>query len=79
MNKIDREINISNTWLTKREAAKYLGVSESTIYNLESEGTLRGYRINNDSKRPIVRFKREDLDEMLMRRQKGRPRQIDVN
>jgi len=64
-------------WLNKEEAAKYLSVCESTIDNLESRGMLKGYRIYLGKKKPIVRFKQEDLDSLFVRRQKGRPRQVD--
>lgn len=75
MPEFNKDNDSTSPWLTKQQAAKYLGVSESTIYNLECGGTLKAYRINSDSKRPIVRFKKQDLDELLMTRQRGRPRQ----
>ena len=67
-------------WLTKKEAAEYLSVCESTIDNLESSGLLIGKRIylKLSSKKPIVRYKQEDLDALFERRQKGRPRQADT-
>lgn len=61
-------------WLTKKKAAEYLGVCESTIENLESRGFLRGHRIYLNGKKPILRFKSEDLDRVF-ERQRGRPRQ----
>ncbi|MCJ7645308.1 helix-turn-helix domain-containing protein [bacterium] len=61
-------------WLTKKEAAEYLRVCENTIDNLESEGMLKGYRLYI-GKKPIVRFKQEDLDNLFLKRQKGRPRE----
>ena len=65
------------SWLTKKEAAKHLSVCESTIDNLESEGLLVGRRIYRrpDGKKPIVRYKQEDLDSLFEKRQRGRPRQ----
>ena len=64
-------------WLTKKEAADYLSVCESTIDNLESAGLLMGRRIyrRRDGKKPIVRYKQEDLDRLFEKRQRGRPRQ----
>ena len=64
-------------WLTKKEAAEYLRVCENTIDNLESEGMLKGYRLYI-GKKPIVRFRQEDLDNLFVRRQKGRPRQVEI-
>jgi excisionase family DNA binding protein len=65
------------SWLTKREAAEYLRVCENTIDNLESEGMLKGYRLYI-GKKPIVRFKQEELDNLFLKRQKGRPRQVEI-
>lgn len=65
------------SWLTKKEAAKYLSVCESTIDNLESEGLIEGKRIYRkpNGKKPIVRYKQEDLDHLFEKRPRGRPRQ----
>lgn len=60
-------------WLSKEQAAKHLGVCKSTIENLESRGMLKGYRLFVGSKKPIVRFRQEDLDNLFLKRPKGRP------
>ena len=67
-------------WLTKKEAADYLSVCESTIDNMESAGMLKGRRLylKPGAKRPIVRYRKEDLDALFERRQKGRPRQTEI-
>jgi len=67
-------------WLTKKEAAKYLSVCESTIDNMESNGLLIGKRIylRPNGKKPIVRYKQEDLNNLFEKRQRGRPRQTEV-
>jgi hypothetical protein len=62
-------------WLSKKEAAEYLGVCESTIDNLESRGMLEGRRVYLGKKRPIVRYQQSDLDDLFLRRQRGRPRE----
>jgi len=66
-------------WLTKKEAGKYLSVCESTIDNLGSNGLLVGKRIylKPNGKKPIVRYKQEDLDNLFEKRQRGRPRQTE--
>ncbi|MCJ7459879.1 MAG: helix-turn-helix domain-containing protein [candidate division Zixibacteria bacterium] len=64
-------------WLTKKEAAEYLRVCENTIDNLDSRGMLKGHRLYI-GKKPIVRFKQEDLDNLFLKRQKGRPRQVEI-
>jgi hypothetical protein len=61
-------------WLSKKESAEYLGVCESTIDNLESGGMLKGHRIYL-GKRPIVRYRQSDLDDLFLKRQRGRPRE----
>jgi len=65
-------------WLSKEEASKYLGVCKNTIDNLESRGILKGYRVYLGAKKPIVRFRQEDLDNLFLKRPKGRPRQEEV-
>ena len=71
---------MSMSWFTKKEAAEYLRVSESTIDNLESAGKLEGRRLylKPGAKRAIVRYRKEDLDALFEKRQKGRPRQTEV-
>lgn len=67
-------------WLTKKQAAEYLNVCESTIDNMESAGLLRPKRLylKPGAKRAIVRYRQEDLDRLFERRQKGRPRQVEI-
>lgn len=62
-------------WMTKKEAAEYLSVCESTVDNMESAGILKGHRVYLGSKRPIVRYRQSDLDDLFLKRQRGRPRQ----
>ena len=66
-------------WLTKKEAAEYLSVCESTIDNLESRGLLKGHRLYLGDKRPIVRYRQSDLDDLFLKRQRGRPRREEVS
>lgn len=61
------------SWLTKKQAADYLGVCKSTIDNLESKGILLGHRLYLGSHKPIVRYKQEDLDNLFLKKPKGRP------
>lgn len=67
------------SWLSKKEAAKYLGVCKSTIENLESRGLLKGHRLYLGDKRPIVRYLKSDLDDLFLKRARGRPRQTEVS
>jgi hypothetical protein len=64
-------------WLDKKKAAEYLDVCTSTIENMESVGLLEGHRVylSRKRKKPIVRYKQEDLDALFEKRQRGRPRQ----
>ena len=68
------------SWLTKKEAAKYLSMCESTIDNLESNGLLVGKRIylKPNGKKPIVRYKQEELYSLFEKRKRGRTKQIEV-
>ena len=65
--------------LTKKQAADYLSVCESTIDNMESAGKLNPRRLylKPGGKRAIVRYRKEDLDALFEKRQKGRPRQME--
>lgn len=66
-------------WLTKKQAAEYLNVCEHTIDNFESVGLLIGKRIylKPGSKKPIVRYQQEDLDNLFLRKRRGRPSQTE--
>lgn len=50
----------SSPWLSRREAASYLGVSLSSIDNYVRWGQLERYKIDSGT-----RFKRADLDKLL--------------
>jgi len=63
------------SWLSKKESAEYLGVCKSTIENLESRGLLKGHRLYLGKKRPIVRYRQSDLDDLFLKRSRGRPRE----
>jgi excisionase family DNA binding protein len=53
-------------WLTIREAAEYLGVSEPTIFRWMREGSLSFFKIGG-----ATRFRRENLD-MVARKVTGK-------
>lgn len=48
-------------WMSRREAADYIGVCVSTIDNLVSSGRLEKFKIKSST-----RFKRTDLDRLLV-------------
>jgi excisionase family DNA binding protein len=50
-------------WLTKRQAAQYLGVSQKTIDRLRERKDLRTYLIVGTS---CLRFRVEDLDALRL-------------
>jgi|GEM_PF-1472095 len=64
-------------WLDKKKAAEYLDVCTSTIENMESVGLLEGHRVylSRRRKKPIVRYRQEDLDALFEKRKRGRPRE----
>jgi hypothetical protein len=68
------------SWLTKKQAADYIGVCESTLDNMESVGMLNPRRVylKPGAKRAIVRYRKEDLDAHFEKRLKGRPRQTEI-
>jgi len=66
------------SWLTKKEAAEYLSVCKSTIENLESRGLITGHRIYLGHRRPIVRYRQIDLDDLFFKRSRGRPREVNM-
>ncbi len=49
-------------WLTKRESAEYLRVSEKTIDRKRAAGELRAYLVKGTA---TIRFRRSDLDEIM--------------
>ena len=48
-------------WMTTKQVAEYLQVSESSIYRWVGEGRLPAYRIGG-----ARRFKREDVDALAV-------------
>ena len=67
-------------WLTNEQAAEYLRVCKSTIDNMESAGMLCPKRLylKPGAKRAIVRYRQQDLDALFEKRERGRPRQMNV-
>jgi len=57
--------------LREREAARYLAVSERTLYTLRRTGEIKFFRVGS-----TIRYRREALEE-FMARQEAKQRQID--
>lgn len=55
-----------NLWITRKEASELLGVSLVTIHNWTKEDIIKAYKIGNR-----VRFKRSDLENILLRSNKN--------
>ena len=53
---------IQRELLSVKEAAQFLGVSESTVRRYISDGRLLAYRLGNER---LIRIKRQDLYELL--------------
>ena len=51
---------MTESTLTIKELAKYLSVTERTIYNLLERGQLPGFKVGG-----TWRFKREDIDKWI--------------
>ena len=47
-------------WLGTKKAARYLGITDPTLYRLVDAGQVVGYKIGR-----VLRFKRDDLDAFL--------------
>lgn len=54
--------NPPRRWLSQREAADYLGVSDRTIRNYIARGDLSGHRVCGSR---LIRIEVRDLDAML--------------
>lgn len=54
---------VENKYWSRRKAAKYLGISESTLDRRTREGQIAVYRVGTR----IVRFTKEDLDAHMER------------
>ncbi|MBC2594607.1 helix-turn-helix domain-containing protein [Ruficoccus amylovorans] len=49
-------------WMTKQEAADYLGISPRTIDRKREAGKLKGYLVEGTT---TFRFKKDDLDDLM--------------
>lgn len=54
------------TWLTVKQLAAYLQLSEARVYTLARSGELPGVRVGN-----LWRFDREEIDRQLKARPAG--------
>lgn len=54
-----------NEWLTLEEAAAHLKVARCTLATWARQGKVRGYLLSGTI-RHVWRFRREDLDAMLL-------------
>ena len=53
----------SQGWMTPNEAAEYLRMSRARLYRHFSDGRIPGYRMFGEG---ALRFKREDLDALMV-------------
>jgi excisionase family DNA binding protein len=60
------KIQIQREWFSTEEAAEYLRVSSSVLHNLCSQGKVPYCKLGRRN-----RFRREDLDELLLRNRRG--------
>ncbi len=72
--KMDKSVtqqNIISPWMNTQQASAYLGVAVKTLYNWRSTGLVKAH--NMHSKRgAALRFRKEDLDEVLNPKRRGR-------
>lgn len=55
-------------WLTIGQAIAYTKISRSTLYRLMDEGVVPYYRVSGTRQR---RFKRSELDQLMIREEPG--------
>ncbi|MGI5842924.1 MAG: helix-turn-helix domain-containing protein [Candidatus Xenobium sp.] len=60
MNNEDTEPNAMTNWLTLEEAAQYLKMGKSTLYDLARKGNIPAHKMGRE-----WRFDAEELDEWL--------------
>ena len=58
---------MENSFLTVREASKYLGVKPSSLYSLVEEKEIPHYRVGR-----LIKFKKADLDAFMEERRVDR-------
>jgi excisionase family DNA binding protein len=59
---MEHEVDSGEEYLNAREAARYLGISPTTLYRLINTGTLATFRSELDKRERLVR--RADLDRL---------------
>jgi excisionase family DNA binding protein len=59
-NNEDTETNAMTNWLTLEEAAKYLKMGKSTLYDLARKGNIPAHKMGRE-----WRFDSEEVDEWL--------------
>jgi excisionase family DNA binding protein len=57
-------------WMTIAQAISYAKISRATLYRLMDQGVLPFYRVSGTRQR---RFKRSDLDKLMIREEPGQP------
>lgn len=59
---------MQHEWMTACEAANYLKISKSSLYNMCSAGKLNYYKMDDQRR---SRFLRRDLDLLLLKNKRG--------
>ncbi len=63
---------MTESTLTIKELAKYLNVTERTIYNLLERGELPGFKVGAN-----WRFRKEDIDKWIEQNMKNKTKEKD--
>jgi excisionase family DNA binding protein len=71
-NSCEQPLNLPNQdeWMTIQEAVSYTKISRATLYRLMDDGVLPFYRLSGTRQR---RFKRSDLDKLMIPGQPDEP------
>jgi excisionase family DNA binding protein len=62
----------SDRLLAARDVADWLGVAISTVYDQASRGVLPHVRLWRGSRRTLIRFRRQDVENFILRSSVGR-------
>ena len=59
--------------LTAEEVAALLRIRVSTVYDAAARGDLPAVRLWKGTRRTLIRFRRDDIDELIRRQAPGAP------
>ena len=56
------------TWMTAKNAAKYLGICRRSLDNMRKEGKIHSYPMSENKKgRKLIFYKKEEIDMIIQK------------